>query len=283
MLGKRNKLEIIKESTPGLYLNGGDGTEILLPGRYIPKGWKTGDILDVFVYLDSEDRPVATTETPLAMLGDFACLKVISINKKIGAFLDWGLAKNLLLPFRDQVGPQVEVGQSVVVYVDMDVKSSRLICTMRFKKHFSPLMPPYTKNQAVQMLIATESPLGYNIIVDNLYEGLLYHTNLAGPIALGSKVTGYVHQVRPDHKIDLRLDAAGYKKTIPIRDQILQMLHKGGGRMRFDDKSSPEDIRQAFKVSKNTFKLALSALYRERMISFEATGTHLAPPKKVGR
>ncbi len=274
ILGKRNRLEVLREATPGLYLYDGEQGEILLPGRYIPKGGIcAGDILDVFVYLDSEDRRVATTETPQAMADEFACLKVVSVNRQIGAFLDWGLPKDLLLPFREQVGPVVRVGQWVVVHIHLDTKTSRLVASMRLNQHLSRHAPTYKEGQAVSILITSNTPLGYNAVIEHTYGGLLYHSNLSGPLEIGRKLTGFVHSIRPDGKIDLRLDSSGYQRVVPLREQILQALERDGGRLEFDDKSPPEAIRNAFSVSKNAFKLALSALYKERRICFRNSGT----------
>jgi uncharacterized protein len=274
-IGKRNQLKIVREASPGLYLDDGEGGEILLPGRYIPKGSKPGDVLDVFVYLDSEDRPVATTETPLAMAGDFAALRVVSVNERVGAFLDWGLMKDLLLPFREQVGPVYE-GEKVVVYIYLDEKSTRLVASMRLNKHLCKGKAPYKNGEEVSLLITSKTPLGYNVIVENQYGGLLYHSNLAGPLEIGKKMKGFVHSIRPDFKIDLRLDASGYKERVaPLKEQILLALKAGGGRFDFDIKSSPEKIRNAFGVSKNTFKEALSGLYKDRVVVFRNGGTEL--------
>ncbi|MDD2709604.1 MAG: S1-like domain-containing RNA-binding protein [Verrucomicrobiae bacterium] len=276
MIGKRNRLTIVRQASPGLYLDAGDQGEILLPGRYIPPGAVPGMALDVFVYLDSEDRLVATTETPTAMAGDFACLKVVSVNRQIGAFLDWGLPKDLLLPFREQTGPPLHEGQRVVVHIYLDTKTSRLAATMRLNRHLSREMPAYARGQEVSLLIAAKTPLGYNAIVENAHAGLLYHSNLSEPLEIGQKLKGFVQAIRPDGKIDLKLDPSGYQRVIPLRKQILQTLERNGGRMEFDIKSPPAAIRETFGVSKNAFKLALSALYKERRICFRNAGTEFA-------
>jgi uncharacterized protein len=279
IIGKRNRLQVVREAPPGLYLDAGGDQEILLPGRYIPRGIKMGDEIDVFVYLDSEDRLVATTETPLTTVGEFSYLKVISMNEQIGAFLDWGLSKDLLLPFREQVG-QVQVGQRVVVYTYLDTKSSRIVASMRLNQHLSGKFPKYKDGQAVQILISSKTPLGYNAIVENEFSGLLYSTNLSAPLQVGASLKAFIHSVRPDGKIDLKLDASGYQKVTSIREQILEALKRNGGRLEFDIKSSPAEIRKAFNVSKNTFKLALSALYKDRIVHFVRDGTELQNKEK---
>lgn len=274
ILGKRNILSIVRASAPGLYLDGGELGEILLPGRYIPAGLKPKDKLDVFVYRDSEDRLVATTETPLAMVGEFACLKVINVNQNIGAFLDWGLAKDLLLPFREQEIP-VRVGQQVVVYVCLDVKTNRILATARLNRHLNRDTPAYRSGQPVNFLITGKTPLGYNAIVENAHRGLLYHDHLAAPLAAGQKLKGFVRTVRSGGKIDLSLDASGYKRVAALTDQIVQALERNGGQLAFDDDSSPAAIRQTFGVSKKAFKQAHGKLYKARRIRFQNPGIQL--------
>ena len=273
-LGKRNTLSIIRESTPGLYLDGGELGEILVPRRYIPAGLKPHDTLDVFVYLDSEDRLVATTETPLATVGEFACLEVVSINPRVGAFLNWGLAKDLLLPYREQEGV-VRVGKKVIVIVCLDAKSNRIVASTRLRRHLDQEPPPYRAGQPVNLLITRRTPLGYTAIVENAHTGLLYHNNLSVALVPGQKVKGYVRNLLPGGKIDLSLDAAGYKRVKPLREQIIQTLEDNGGKLDFDDDSSPVAIREKFGVSKNAFKQALGALYKIRRIRFCKPGIEL--------
>src|SRR5579859_497571 len=249
-IGRRNTLRVVREATPGLYLDGGEPLEILLPGRYITPGTVPGNVLDVFVYLDSEDRLVATTETPHAMVGEFAYLKVVNVAPGIGAFLDWGLAKDLLLPFREQT-TRVYRGQWVTVGVFLDSASKRIVATMRLSRHLSRTAPTYIEGQPVNLLITSKSPLGYNAIVENAHRGLLYHTHLVSPLTLGQKLQDFVRKVRSDGKIDLSLDAAGDKRVTPITEQILLALQANRGRLAFDDATSPQVIREKFGVSKN--------------------------------
>ena len=273
-IGKRNILPIVRASAPGLYLDGGELGEILLPGRYIPRDLKPKDKLDVFVYRDSEDRLVATTETPHVMVGEFACLRVISVNQNVGAFLDWGLSKDLLLPFREQEFP-VRAGQRVVVFVCLDPKSDRILATTRLKRHLSRDTPAYRNGQPVNLLVVNQTPLGYTAIVENAHLGLLYHNNLSVPLEVGQKIKGFVRIVRPGGKIDLSLDASGYKRVASLTEQVVQALERSGGRLELDDDSSPEAIRQAFGASKKAFKQALGKLYKERRISFSKPGIQL--------
>jgi uncharacterized protein len=274
VIGKRNTLSIVRESAPGLYLNGGALGEILLPGRYIPPGLRQGEKLDVFVYLDSEDRLVATTEMPLACVGEFACLQVVSIHQRVGAFLNWGLPKDLLLPFREHEQP-VRVGQKVVVFIYLDAKTNRIAASARLHRHLSRDTPTYANGQRVSLLITGETPLGYYAIVNHAHRGLLYRDQMSATLAVGQQTQGYVRAVRPGGKIDLSLDASGYRRVASLQEQILQALEANGGRLDFDDDSSPEAIRAAFGVSKKAFKQALGTLYKHRRLRFTSPGIEL--------
>lgn len=274
IIGRRNRLSIERSSSPGLYLNGGELGEILLPGRYIPADVKPGDKLDVFVYLDSEDRLVATTEIPKVMVGEFACLKVVSINPRVGAFLDWGLAKDLLLPFPEQEVP-VRAGKTVAVYVYLDPQSKRIVASTRLRRHLNSSGNTYQEKQPVNLLIIARTPLGYNAIVDNDRLGLLYHNTVSIPLTVGQQMKGFVRLVREDGKLDLSLDPTGYQRVLPLKLQIVSALKDNGGQLDFDDDSSPLVIREKFKCSKNAFKQALGALYKSRRIEFTRPGIRL--------
>jgi hypothetical protein len=274
IIGRRNTLAIVRASQPGLYLDGGELGEILLPGRYIPADVAPKQKLDVFVYRDSEDRLVATTETPNAMVGEFACLEVLSVHPQAGAFLDWGLAKDLLVPFHEQEFP-LRVGDRVVVYVGIDVQTNRIIASTRLNRHLNRDTPAYRDGQPVNILVAGKTPLGYSAIVENAHLGQLYHSQLAAPLRIGQKLRGFVRTVRANGKIDLSLDAAGYKRVAPLTIQIVAALEKNGGRLAFDDNSSPAAVRETFGVSKNAFKQALGKLYKQRRIAFLKPGIQL--------
>jgi predicted RNA-binding protein (virulence factor B family) len=214
---------------------------------------------------------VATTEQPLAMVEDFALLEVVSVNRQVGAFLNWGLPKDLLLPFREQA-EKVSVGEKVVVYVMVDPKTDRIVATTRLNRHLSKARPPFKPQQEVALLITNKTPLGYNAIVEGTHWGLLYHTNLNAPLQPGQRTKGYIAAIHPGGKIDLSLDASGYQRVASLTDRILEMLKANGGRLDFDDDSPPEVIRQNFEVSKKAFKQALGALYRQRRIEFTRPG-----------
>jgi len=266
-LGKLNALTVLYSTPQGIYLDGGEHGEILLPNRYVPSGTKLDEKLEVFIYRDSEDRIIATTERPLAMVGGFATLEVVSVNRNVGAFLNWGLPKDLLLPFREQAEP-VRVRDRVVAYVMVDEKTDRIIATTKLNKHLSRQQPPFKKAQAVNLLITHRTPLGYNAIIEGTHIGLLYHTNVGAPLQAGQQLKGFVAAIHPGGKIDLSLDASGYQRVAPLTDRILQALRAGGGRLDFDDDSPPEAIRLRFDTSKKAFKQALGALFRQRRIRF---------------
>ena len=274
ILGKRNTLAIVRASQPVLYLDGGELGEILLPGRYIPADLAPKQKMDVFVYRDSEDRLVATTETPNAMVGEFAYMKVVNVHPQVGAFLDWGLSKDLLVPFREQEFP-LHIGDWAVVYVCLDVKTNRILASTRLNRHLNRDTPAYRDGQPVNILITSKTPLGYNAIVENAHRGLLYKNNLATALKIGAKLKGFVRTVRSGGKIDLSLDAAGYKRVAPLTNQIVEMLEHNAGRLDFDDDSLPVVIRQNFGVSKKTFKQALGKLYKTRRIAFLKPGIQL--------
>lgn len=273
-IGQRNALRVVRESTPGLYLDGEELGEILMPGRYIPKGTVPGDYLEVFVHRDSEDRLVATTEIPAACVGEFAGMKVVNVHPKIGAFLDWGLSKDLLLPIREQAR-RVVAGETVVAYVFLDSQTGRIVATTRLDGFLDVTPPPYTEGQRVQLLVAEETPLGYKTIVESAHWGLLFKSDLGSPLAIGQRLEGYIRAMRPDGKIDLRLDPAGYERVAPLTEQIVEALKASGGSLPFSDRSTPEEIRLKFGTSKKAFKQAIGALYRERRIRLTDEGIEL--------
>lgn len=273
-IGQYNALKVVREAVPGLYLDGEELGEILLPKRYIPSNGFPGETVEVFIYRDSEDRLVATTENPRATVGEFAGLKVSSVNPRMGAFLDWGLSKDLLVPNREQIRP-LRVGETVVVYVLLDPQSQRIIGTTRLEGFLHPEAPASLEGKRVQLLIAEESKLGYKAILETAHFGLLYKTDLGVTLQIGQQVKGFVRTVRPDGKLDLSLDRAGYTRVAPLGEHILTLLKAKGGRLEFDDQSSPEEIREAFGASKKAFKQAIGALYKERKIRMSEGGIEL--------
>jgi uncharacterized protein len=273
-IGKWNTLRAVEATSFGMMLDGGEHGPILSPNRYVPHDAQVDDELEVFVYLDSEDRLIATTEEPLAEVGEFACLEVVSVNPKIGAFLNWGLLKDLLLPFAEQVG-RARVGQKVVVAILLDEKTRRIVASMRTLRHLDRSMPEYRSGEAVKLLITARTPLGYNAIVNQRHLGLLYQSDLMTPVAIGQSLDGYIRKVRPEGKIDLTLDRAGYGRVASLSEDIIEALRNSDGFLDVGDKSPPERIRTLFGTSKKAFKQAVGALYREKRIRFDEAGIRL--------
>ncbi len=271
-LGKWNELQIIGRGDYGLFLDGGEEGSILLPRRYVTAEMREGEEIRVFVYTDSEDRLVATTETPLVEVGQFAWLEVLSVDERAGAFLDWGLSKDLLLPFREQGTRRVFAGDGVVVAVYVDPHTRRIVATTRLQRHFSQDIPDYETNDAVQALVYGSSPLGYKVIVDKRYCGLLYHAETTDKLLPGDQFTGYIKKVRSGGKLDVWRDPSGYERVESVTAVILQKLTEAGGKLPFHDKSPPERIRQVFNTSKKAFKQALGSLLKQGKIRFTQTG-----------
>lgn len=280
-IGKRNLLPIIRYAQPGLYLDGDTHGEILLPAKYIPPGAVPGGKLDVFIYRDTEDRLVATTGQPLAVVGEFAFLQVAGVSPRIGAFLSWGLEKDLLLPIREMDGP-LNQGDWVVVQVALDERTDRLVASARINRHLDLTPPHYHEGESVKLLVASRSPLGFNLIVNHAHRGLIYHTEVTGALQVGQQVEGYVRSIRPDGKIDLALGRAGYRRIGPLTEQVMEILTARGGRMPYHDNSLPEEIRDVFGMSKKAFKQAIGALFRERRINIEPDGISLVPSDPTG-
>ena len=271
-IGQYNTLKVNRETGSGFYLDAGHLGEVLLPGNLAPPDLKWGAMIEVFLYTDSEDRFVATTERPHATVGEFAVLKVVSVHPRAGAFLDWGLGKDLLLPFREQGERRVEAGERVGVYIKVDERTDRVVATTKLSRYLEPAPPHYAPGQKVRLLITHRTPLGFNAVAEGRYSGLIYHTNLGTALAPGRELDGYVHAVRPDGKLDLGLDPAGPARFRDLADEIMDALGNAGGRLPYDDSSAPEAIREAFNTSKKTFKKAIGTLLRKRRIRFAQGG-----------
>ncbi|HBB06321.1 MAG TPA: GntR family transcriptional regulator, partial [Bacteroides sp.] len=254
-LGRYNQLEVVKEVDFGVYLDGGDDGEILLPARYVPEDCQQGDMLNVFIYLDNEERLVATTLTPYAQVGDFACLEVAWTNQ-YGAFLDWGLMKDLFVPFREQKN-KMEKGERYVVHVHLDEDSYRIMASAKVERYLSNDMPPYHPGDGVEILVWQRTDLGYKVIVDNRFGGLIYATDVVRPLSTGTKTEAYVRQVRPDGKIDIVLQPDGPRKVDDFAEVLLDYIRQHDGFTTFQDKTPAEDIYATFGVSKKTFKKAV--------------------------
>ena len=274
-LGKMNTLKVVKKVDFGLYLEGGPTGDILLPTRYVPKGTKIGDELEVFIYLDQEERPIATTQRPKAMVGDFAFLNVAWTNEH-GAFLDWGLMKDVFCPFREQK-MRMEKDRSYIVYIHIDEESYRIVATAKVEKWLSKEKPHYKPNEEVKILVWQKTDLGFKVIVDNMYQGLIYDSQVFRELHTGDRLKAYVSNVRPDGKLDISLQKNGYEQAQDFSEQLLEYLFRHDGYCPFTDKSPAEDIYSEFQVSKKVFKKAVGDLYKRRLVTLAPDGIELKP------
>ena len=273
-LGKFNQLEVVKEVDFGLYLDGGDEGEILLPTRYVPEDCKVGDMLNVFLYLDIDERLIATTLTPLVQVGQFACLEVSWVNQ-FGAFLNWGLMKDLFVPFIEQK-MKMQLGRSYVVHAHVDEESYRIVASAKVERYLSKDMPDYAPGAEVDILIWQKTDLGFKAIIDNKYSGLLYENEIFRALETGMQMKAFVKQVREDGKVDLILQKPGFEKVDDFSKTLLEYIREHGGRINLNDKSPAEDIYDTFGVSKKTFKKGVGDLYKKRLISLHENGITLA-------
>lgn len=277
-IGKYNTLKIVKDLDFGVYLDGGDGLEILLPARYVPKNVKPGDEVEVFIYHDNEGRLIATTAKPLAQAGEFQFMEVKSVNNT-GAFLEWGLMKDLLVPFKEQKMPMRE-GRWYLVYVHVDHVTGRIVASARIDKYLDNVIPNYSFNQEVDLLVAEDTEIGYKVIINNTHWGLVYHSEVFQRLEKGEHLKGYIKEVREDEKIDVSLTPLGYKKVEGIAKTILDSLKAQGGYVAVHDKSEPELIYSLFRCSKKAFKQAIGALYKQKIIDIETEGIRLIDKDK---
>ncbi|SFT53033.1 hypothetical protein SAMN05216474_1113 [Lishizhenia tianjinensis] len=263
-VGIVNTLEILRFTSVGAYLGDDQDNDVLLPNKYLTEDMKEGDEIDVFLYHDSEDRIVATTQRPLIKLNEYAYLKVKMVTK-FGAFLDWGLEKDLLVPFKEQTTKMEENG-TYLIYMYLDEQTGRLVGTAKVKKHFFDEVLDLEVDDKVELLICNETDLGQNVIVNQMYSGLIYHNDISRPLKKGELTTGYVYTIREDGKLDIRLDKSGYEKIEPNADKIYAAIIENGGKLALTDKSHPDDIRERLGMSKKTFKKSLGNLYKARKV-----------------
>ena len=273
-LGKYNQLEVVKEVDFGLYLDGGEDGEILLPSRYVPEGSKPGDMLNVFIYLDNEERLVATTLEPLVQVGGFACLEVAWVNE-YGAFLDWGLMKDLFVPFREQKMKMLK-GHRYVVHAHVDEDSYRIMASAKVERYLSKEKPAYQVGEELEVMVWHRTDLGYKVIVEDRFSGMLYRNEVFQTLEPGMRLQAFVKQVREDGKIDLSLHKGGAKKIGSFVDALYDYIKEHDGYIPFHDKSDAEDIYATFAVSKKVFKKAVGDLYKKRLVVLEETGIRLA-------
>ncbi len=273
-LGQYDILPILRTATPGIYLDAGVLGEVLLPSRYVSGEMTPGNSVEVFLYRDSEDRLVAITERPRAVVGEFAVFRVTSVNRRVGAFLDWGLPKDLLLPFREQARPVAE-GDRVVARVYLDAKSKRIVASTRLNRWLDKKPPSFRENQPVSFLIYSRSTLGYGAIIENAYSGLLYRDSVGALLRIGDEKRGFVRSIRPDGKIDLTLHKSRGNEITSLKRRLLLALEEAGGFLPFNDDSDPAAIRRHFGTSKKVFKRTLGTLLKEKIVRFERNGIRL--------
>ena len=272
-VGKYNTLKVVKCLDFGVYLDGGDGLEILLPLRYVPKGTEPGDEIEVFIYHDNEGRLIATTAHPLAIVGEFQYMEVKDVNNA-GAFLEWGIMKDLLVPFKEQKMPMRE-GRWYLVYVRLDHVTGRIMASARIERFLNNVPADYTYNQEVSLLVTDETDFGYKVIINNQHWGLIYYNEVFQRLERGEHLKGYVKEVREDDKIDISLSPLGYQRVEGIAATILNALKLQGGFIAVHDKSDPELIYSLFRCSKKAFKQAIGALYKQHLILLESKGIRL--------
>lgn len=272
-IGKYHNLIIAREAPPGLYLTDSEGNEILLPNKYKPEGFALGDEIEVFVYLDHEERPVATTLKPFVKLDEFAYLRCVETTE-IGAFLDWGLEKHLFVPFREQV-QKMKPGEWYLVFCYLDLDTDRLVASSKvdaFLDNSELTVEPYEK---VNIIVANQTDLGFNVIVNALHRGLIYKDEVFQKLQTGDKLEAYVKKTRSDGKIDLTLQRPGYRSIEPNAQRVLTQLELNNGFLALHDKSTPGEIHDRLQMSKKSFKKAVGVLYKKRLVELEEKGIRL--------
>jgi len=263
----------VKKISIGCYLDGGEHGEILLPRRYVPEDIKVDEYIDVFIYFDSEDRIIATTEEPKIKLGEIAMLKVVSVTHA-GAFLDWGLPKDIFVPFKEQK-QRMEVDKWYIVALYIDYETNRLAASAKVDKFLDNTPPEYEVGQEVDILIYNKTDLGYSAIVNNAHWGVIYENEVFRHLSRGKQLKGYIKKIRDDEKIDLILQKPGYEKVDDISKIIIDKLEKNNGVLWLTDKSAPEEIYGLLGISKKVFKKAIGALYKAKLITLEEKGIRL--------
>ncbi|OJV16495.1 MAG: GntR family transcriptional regulator [Dyadobacter sp. 50-39] len=272
-IGKYNYLTIERVTSVGMFLSDVEGEEVLLPNQYITDDMQVGDQIRVFVYLDSEDRPVATTQTPKIIRNEFAYLEVTDVSE-YGAFLDWGLIKDLFVPFREQPKP-MEIGEWHVVFLYLDQKSQRLLASAKIDRFLENERLTVNEGDEVDLLVWQKTDLGYNVVVNQYHKGLIYANEVFQPLQIGDALKGYVKKIREENKLDISLQKTGYEVVEPVAKQILEEVEKGKGFLNLSDNSSPEDIYNRLKISKKVFKKAIGGLYKQGIIRITEDGIYL--------
>jgi predicted RNA-binding protein (virulence factor B family) len=272
-IGRTQRLKVLRKEEDALILDGGDLGELSLSLKELPEAYHTASKVEVFVYPDSADSIAVTTQRPLAEVGQFALLKVIKVSA-YGAFLDWGMERDLLVSFRDQHDEMLE-GRSYIVYLYFDGEAHRVTATSKIERHLDEIPPPFCEGEKVDLLIANRTDLGTKAIINNTHWGVLYADEIFERVSYGQKTDGYIKKIREDEKIDLYLHKPGYGLVDGLSQKILDYLKKQGGSMDITDKSPPEVIYSHFGVSKKKFKMALGSLYKKRLVRLEKSGVFL--------
>jgi len=273
-IGKYNTLKVVKSVDFGLYLNGEEHGEILLPTRYVPENVNVDDELEVFLYLDSEDRLIATTEKPLATVGEFALLEAVAVNR-FGAFLNWGLPKDLMMPYSEQ-RHDIEVGEKYFVYIYLDKETNRIVASSKTDKFLDQSPVNYEPGDEVEIFPVFKNSIGYRVLVNEHVWGMIYHDEVFSPVKRGIKRKAYVKKVREDQKLDLTLQKPGYTAVEDFSDVLLRYINEHGGSIEITDKSDPETIKKIFNVSKKIFKKAVGKLYKDKKIQIGKDNITLA-------
>lgn len=269
--GKQIELKIIKRATFGLFLGDESGEEVLLPNKYCSDEMKPGDLARVFVYKDSEGKKIATTLTPKIYLHEFALLKVTAVTT-VGAFMDWGLEKELMVPFREQK-QKLEPGRWYIVYLDLDLKSDRLYASNRVERFLQNEQITVKEGEEVALVVLQKTDMGYSVIINHLHKGLIFDNEVFREIRVGDKLSGYVKRIRDDRKIDISLQAIGFRNFNDANSEMIyKKLEENDGFLAFTDKSSPEEIYSRFGISKKAFKKSLGALYKQKLIEIRPDG-----------
>ena len=272
-LGNYNTLKVLRSTSIGLFLGDDEGTEILLPNKYVPEDFEIDQEMEVFCYLDNAERPISTTLKPKITRNGFAYLKVVEVGA-YGAFMDWGLEKHLLVPFREQ-SQRMEEGLSYIVHCYMDEESMRLTGSSRVDKYLSNENVAYEQNDEVDLLAQRNTPLGWEVIVDERHKGLIFESDIFKPLSVGDSLKGFVKNVRDDKKLDISLQPIGAKMLEPTAKMIMDKLLQNDGFLPLHDKSSPDDIMGSLHMSKKAFKKGVGILYRQRKINIQDDGIHL--------
>jgi predicted RNA-binding protein (virulence factor B family) len=271
-IGQYNTLKIDRDTQVGLFLTDGKD-DVLLPNKYVPKVFEIGEEIIVFVYLDHEQRPVATTLEPYILLNEFALLRVNFVNQ-VGAFMDWGMEKDILVPFKEQARP-MEKGKRYLVYLYMDEKTNRLVASSKTNQFLNNDALTVENGEEVELIVSHITEVGINVIINEKHKGLLYKDQVYDDIRTGDRLRGFIKNIRPDNKIDVALQIQGYQAIEPNAEKILLELRASRGFLRLNDNSHPEDIKTVLKMSKKTFKKAIGALYKDKLIEIKEDGIYL--------